>query len=157
MVVCLQQVSRRSAISPLSRWHAGVTCREFSISSVHFDQQWHSCTHLSATRQPCIDHSFKRGDDMRQVKRQRQYPDEAPPIHSNAYAYASGPTPSASSEASAARATPATATAQSYSTVERGDSDEFLSSAIDELHGDDFLLSPQKVTVADINSVAGAC
>jgi hypothetical protein len=152
-VVCLQQVSRRSAISPLSRWHAGVTCRESSISSVHFDQQWHSCTHLSATRQPCIGHSFKRGDDMRQVKRQRQYPDEAPPTAAPAYASR----PSASSAASAARATPAAATAQSYSTVERGDSDEFLSSAIDELHGDDFLLSPQKVTVADINSVAGAC
>ena len=155
MVVCLQQVSRRSAISPLSRWHAGLTCRESSISSVHSISNGTVAPHLSATRRPCIDHSFKRGDDMRQVKRQRQYPDEAPPIHSNAYA--TGPTPSASSEASAARATPATATAQSYSTVERGDSDEFLSSAIDELHGDDFLLSPQKVTVADINSVAGAC
>lgn len=98
------------------------------------------------------------GDDMRQVKRQRQHPDEAPPIQPTAApAYASRPTPSASSAAKSARPTPAAATTQAYGIVERGDSDEFLSSAIDELHGDDFLLSPQKVTVADINSIAGAC
>ena len=97
----------------------------------------------------------KRGDDMRQVKRQRQHPEEAAPVQTTAYA--SRPTPSASPAAKSARATPAAATAQAYGIVEREDSDEFLSSAIDELHGDDFLLSPQKVTVADINSIAGAC
>ena len=92
---------------------------------------------------------------MRQVKRQRQHPEQAAPIQTTAYA--SGPTLSASSAAKSARATPAASTAQTYGIVERGNSDEFLSSAIDELHGDDFLLSPEKVTVADINSVAGAC
>lgn len=41
------------------------------------------------------------------------------------------------------------------SPAQRRDSDEFFESAIQELSGDDFLLSPAKVTVDDINSIQG--
>ena len=100
-----------------------------------------------------IDNDNTPGDDMlRQVKRQRSDPVEATVPTPQAPIPASQQTPSASSSA---LATPTAATAQSRSPAERRDSDEFFTSAIHELDGDDFLLSPEKVTVADINSIAG--
>jgi hypothetical protein len=96
---------------------------------------------------------------LRLLKRQRRESEEAAPPSPVAAdpVPASERTPSVSSAATSAPATPEAAAVQSHSPVEHRDSDEFFTSAIQELSGDDFLLSPKKVTVADINSIAGAC